>query len=98
MNIKSGDIYDIGQTINGVSEFLYLNEKGYGKWYYVYMLDYGNWMVSEYHYDYSELSKKVSENVDGEVTYLGNIFVDNYKFDSPIIIGIIRDKKIDSIL
>ncbi len=28
--IKNGDIWDIGQTVNGNSRFLYLNDK----WYY----------------------------------------------------------------
>ena len=27
MIINNGDIFDIGQTINGVSNFIYLNEK-----------------------------------------------------------------------
>ena len=29
MIINNGDIFDIGQTVNGVSTFIYLNEKIY---------------------------------------------------------------------
>ena len=30
LEIKNGDVFDIGQTVNGVSKFLWFN----GKWYY----------------------------------------------------------------
>ncbi len=62
--MKNGDIYDIGQTVNGVSRFLYLE----GKWYYARSL------VYEYNYDIYELIKSIS---DDDSVKLGNIFTDD---------------------
>ena len=63
--IKNGDIFDIGQTINGVSKFLWFNEK----WYY-----FEERMTREYEYDQEDLTKTIEENNwIGEVTYCGNI-------------------------
>ena len=65
--IKNGDVYDMGQTVNGVSRFLFLNEK----WYY-----FEERLSREYEYDQSELTKLVNdtENDFNEVKYIGNIF------------------------
>lgn len=63
--IKNGDIFDIGQTINGVSKFLWFNEK----WYY-----FEERMTREYEYDQEDLTKTIEENNwIGEVTYCANI-------------------------
>ncbi len=67
--IKNGDVYDIGQTVNGVSRFLFFNEK----WYY-----FEERISREYEYEQSELTKQVTEeNEFNEVKYIGNIFTLN---------------------
>ena len=63
--IINGDVYDIGQTIGGVSRFLYLNDK----WYYFEAT-----FSTEYQYDQDDLTKLVKENEFDEVKLLGNIF------------------------
>jgi len=63
--IINGDVYDIGETIGGVSRFLYLN----GKWYYFEAT-----FSPEYQYDQDDLTKLVKENEFDEVELLGNIF------------------------
>jgi len=65
--IKNGDVYDMGQTVNGVSRFLFFNEK----WYY-----FEERLSREYEYDQDELTKLVNdtENDFNEVKYIGNIF------------------------
>jgi hypothetical protein len=65
--IKNGDVYDIGRTVNGVSRFLFLNEK----WYY-----FEERLSRECRKDKSELTKLVNdtENDFNEVKYIGNIF------------------------
>ena len=63
--IKNGDVFDIGQTIDGVSKFLWFNEK----WYY-----FEERMPCEYHYDQEDLTKLVMFDEFYEVTLLGNIF------------------------
>jgi hypothetical protein len=68
--IKNGDVYDMGQTVNGLSRFLFFNEK----WYY-----FEERLSREYEYDQSELTKLVNdtENDFNEVKYIGNIFTLN---------------------
>jgi hypothetical protein len=68
--IKNGDVYDIGRTVNGVSRFLFLNEK----WYY-----FEERLSRECRKDKSELTKLVNdtENDFNEVKYIGNIFTLN---------------------
>lgn len=63
--IKNGDVFDIGQTVNGVSKFLWFNEK----WYY-----FEERWTREYNYDQEDLSSTVL-NKSGleDITYLGNI-------------------------
>jgi hypothetical protein len=63
--IKNGDVFDIGQTVNGVSRFLWFNNK----WYY-----FEERLSSEYEYDQDELTKLVIDNEFGEVTFVKNIF------------------------
>lgn len=48
--IKNGDVFDIGQTVNGVSRFLWFN----GKWYY-----FEERMTWEYEYDQEDLTTVV---------------------------------------
>jgi hypothetical protein len=66
MNIvKNGDVFDIGQTVNGVSKFLWFNQK----WYY-----FEERITREYEYSQEDLTKLVvDEFEEEEVTYLGNI-------------------------
>lgn len=68
--INNGDVFDIGQTINGVHQFLWSNDK----WYYFL-----EGFTREYEYPQKDLTKLV-ENINGfeEVKYLGNI-LDNFK-------------------
>jgi hypothetical protein len=66
MEIKNGDVFDIGQTVNGVSKFLWLNNT----WYYC-----EERMTSEYQYDQEDLTKLVNDNEFDEVTYWGNISI-----------------------
>jgi hypothetical protein len=63
--MREGNVYDIGQTVNGVSRFLFLN----GIWYY-----FEERFSSEYEYDQGDLTKLVTENEFDEVKLLGNIF------------------------
>ena len=68
MTIYNGDIYDIGQTVNGVSKFIYFNDK----WHY-YRKD----ITIEYEYSQKDLTELIlNDELNGtnEVTFLGNIF------------------------
>lgn len=64
--LLNGNIYDIGQTVNGVSRFLWLNET----WYY-----FEERLSRKYEYDQVDLTETVL-NYDGfeDVTLIGNIF------------------------
>ena len=64
--MKNGDVFDIGQTVNGVSKFLWFNDK----WYY-----FDKQMSRKYEYDQKELSKVIlNENEFEEITFIKNIF------------------------
>ncbi len=88
--MKDGDIYDIGQTVNGVSRFLYLDNK----WYYARSL------VMRYNYDESDLTKTVTDDVDLSVKLMGNIFTNNELIlgldfsESTEVLGEIRERKL----
>jgi len=92
--MKDGNIYDIGQTVNGVSRFLYLNNK----WYYARSL------VFIYNYNHNDLTKTVLEDDFDEVKLIGNIFDDielrnGLDFsDCPEILAIIRDNKLNDLI
>ena len=64
LEIKNGDVFNIGQTVNGVSKFLWFN----GKWYY-----FEERMTYEYQYNQEDLTKLVSDNEFDEITFIGNI-------------------------
>lgn len=67
--IKNGDVYDIGQTVNGVSKFLWLN----GKWHY-----FEERHSVEYEYDQNGLTQLIKDSgYFGEVTFIKNIFKNN---------------------
>ena len=63
--IKNGDVFDIGQTVNGVSKFLWFNNT----WYY-----FEERLSREYEYDQSDLTKLILGNEFEEVTFIKNIF------------------------
>ena len=64
--IKNGDVFDIGQTVNGVSKFLWFNNA----WYY-----FEERLSRDYEYDQKELSKVIlNENGFEEITFIKNIF------------------------
>jgi hypothetical protein len=65
--MKDGDIYDIGQTVNGVSRFLYLD----GRWYYARSI------VMRYNYDEFELTSEVTFLLTESSSLIGNIFTDD---------------------
>jgi hypothetical protein len=68
MKIFNGDVYDIGQTVNGNSKFLYYHDK----WFY-----YNEKSPREYEYSHEELTKLIHDdkmNGFDEVKFLGNIF------------------------
>jgi hypothetical protein len=68
MKPHNGDVFDIGQTVNGVSKFLYYNDK----WFY-----YSERITREYEYPQEDLTKLINDDkMNGwdEVKYLGNIF------------------------
>ena len=72
MKINNGDVFDIGQTINGVSQFLWFNNT----WYYFVKR-----FTKQYEYDQQNLTEVVEDiNETGEVKYLGNI-LDNFKLE-----------------
>lgn len=63
--INNGDVFDIGQTINGVSKFLWFNDK----WYY-----FEERMTREYEYDQKELTDLVKNiNETEDIKFLGNV-------------------------
>ena len=64
----NGDVFDIGQTVNGVSKFLYYNDK----WFY-----YSEHITREYEYSHEDLTKLIHDdkmNGRDEVKFLGNMF------------------------
>lgn len=67
--IKNGDVFDIGQTVNGVSEFIWFANS----WYY-----FGENMYRKYEYDQEDLTNTVL-NIDyfHKITFIRNVF-DNY--------------------
>ena len=62
--INNGDIFDIGQTVNGVSRFLWLNNK----WYYV-----AEGTTREYEYDQDDLTQLIIDNDFDAVSFIANI-------------------------
>lgn len=63
--IKHGDVFDIGQTVNGVSRFLWFNDT----WYY-----FEERLSSKYQYDQLQLTNLILDNEFDEVTFVKNIF------------------------
>lgn len=64
--IQNGDVYDIGQTVNGVSKFLWFNDR----WYY-----FEERMSREYEYNQNDLTKLVLHPFEwDEITFIKNIF------------------------
>jgi hypothetical protein len=63
--IKNGDVFDIGQTVNGVSKFLWFNDT----WYY-----FEERLSSKYQYDQLQLTNLILDNEFEEVTFIKNIF------------------------
>lgn len=67
--IQNGDVYDIGQTVNGVSMFLWFNNK----WYYFNEERFS--YLDEYEYDQNDLTQTVlNHNEWDEITHVKNIF------------------------
>jgi hypothetical protein len=64
-NIENGDVFDIGQTINGVSKFMWLSNK----WYY-----FEKSLSREYEYNQRDLTQTVLDNDFDMVKFIKNIF------------------------
>lgn len=71
MQINNGDVFDLNQTINGVSTFLWFNDK----WYY-----FVGRITREYEYPQQDLTDLVTENEFEEIKWVANILqtVENY--------------------
>lgn len=63
--IKNGDVFDIGQTVNGISKFLWFNNT----WYYC-----EERMFKLYEYNQEDLTKTILDNDFDMVTFIKNIF------------------------
>jgi len=65
-NMMNGDVFDIGQTVNGISRFVFIE----GRWHYFEKRSF-----KEFEYDQTSLTNLI-QNEDGlhDVNYLGNIF------------------------
>ena len=95
--IKNGDIWDINQTVNGNSRFLYLNDK----WHYATGYNKELFISSIYQYDKNELTKSITEDYDNETKLIGNIFTDDMKLDfsqCQEVIQAIREYKLNNII
>ncbi|MFM2393356.1 MAG: hypothetical protein RLZZ546_1338 [Bacteroidota bacterium] len=66
--IKNGDIWDIGQTVNGVSKFLWFNNK----WYYFNESRFS--YLDEYQYSQEDLTKLITHDEFVEVKLVANIW------------------------
>lgn len=66
--IKNGDVYDINQTVNGVSKFLWFNNI----WYYFNKEIFS--YLDEYEYDQDDLTNLILNDEFEEVTFIKNIF------------------------
>ena len=65
-NIRNGDVYNIGQTVNGVFSFLWINDK----WYY-----FTERLSREYEYDQEDLTATIKDiNEVENVRFVKNIF------------------------
>jgi hypothetical protein len=68
MTFFDGDVYDIGQTVNGISKFIFID----GKWHY-----YSDRLMRQYEYDQNDLSDIIyQDKINGwnDVKFLGNVF------------------------
>lgn len=70
MIIENGDVFDIGQTVNGVSTFLWFNNTIF---YFTYDMPNRD---MEYEYDKEDLTKLVKDNEFNEVGFIKNILDD----------------------
>lgn len=96
-NVKNGDIWDIGQTVNGNSRFLYLDSK----WYYAVGYEKEMFKSELYQYDGGELTKLITEDYDDETKFIGNIFTNDIGLDfseCPEVLRAIREYKLNKIL
>lgn len=71
--IKNGDIFDIGQTVNGVSTFLWFNNT----WYYFNEERFS--YLDEYEYDQDDLTNLILNDEFEQVTFIKNIFNNEQK-------------------
>lgn len=65
--INNGDLFDIGQTVNGCNAFIYINNK----WHYYY----DSKIQQEYEYDQNDLTNLVlnTDGMHGEAFLVTNI-------------------------
>lgn len=69
--IKNGDIFDIGQTVNGISKFIILVSDDIK----IHYLNHDGTFGREYEYDQNDLLNTIA-NISGldDVNYIGNYF------------------------
>jgi hypothetical protein len=95
--IKNGDIWDIDQTVNGGSRFLYLNDK----WFYATGYNKELFISSIYQYDGSELTKLITDDYDDKTELIGKIFTDDMGLDfsqCDEVLQAIRNYKLNQLL
>ena len=87
MQINNGDVFDLGQTINGVSTFLWFNDK----WYY-----FVGRITREYEYPQQDLTDLVTKNEFEEIKFVANILqtVENYFEEIKWVPNILNTPKI----
>ena len=73
--IEHGDVFDIEQTVNGVSTFLWFNNK----WYYFKEERFS--YLDEYEYDQNDLTNLILNDEFEEVTFIKNIFNNEQQTD-----------------
>lgn len=80
-NIISGDVFDIGQTVNGCSKFIFIDNQWY--YYFVSQVNYFSpeeYVKYRYGYNQDELYDTI-QNYSGleDITFIKNIFIENRK-------------------
>lgn len=68
MKFYNGDVYDIGQTINGISTFIFIENR----WHY-----YTERLMRRFEYNEDDISSTIREDKlmgFDQVTFLGNVF------------------------
>jgi len=95
--MRSGDVFDISQTVNGISRFMFLN----GDWYYFHpqlkLISLNErYKLGLLRCDVSDLLNVITDEEKNK--YLGNIYHDKIENSPDYVKSLIRDKRIGIIL